>query len=177
MREGRLADDWCHTFSQELLAGGSPAADYFSCAAKKSNQKKAATLRRPSGTHFFRGRSGGCATRPCGAQTVLADFPRTTSEKVATQRGGCTGARSVYLPPLPEPRILTLTGEAEGRRKLSEPGRGEFFRRLGKIKILGVSTAAGRALFAYFLCTGKESKALPDAPGQQTHTYATQSGY
>ncbi len=29
------------------FAGGGPAAGYFSCSAKKSNQKKAAPVRRP----------------------------------------------------------------------------------------------------------------------------------
>jgi len=62
--------------------------------------------------------------------------------------------------------ILALSGEAEGRRKLSE--RSEFFRRPGKAEIIGVSTAAGRAFFGYFLCTSKESNALPGAPGQPT---------
>jgi hypothetical protein len=62
-----------------------------------------------------------------------------------------------------------LSGEAEGRRKLFE--RSEFFRRLGKAGILGVSTEAGRAFFGYFLCTSKESNALPGAPGLPRHTH------
>jgi len=40
------------------LAGGSPAAGYFSCSAKKSNQKKAAPVRRSFGLP--------CAARPAG---------------------------------------------------------------------------------------------------------------
>jgi hypothetical protein len=68
-----------------------------------------------------------------------------------------------FAPPLTEPRISALVGEAEGRQKLFE--RSEFFCRSGKAGILGVSTEAGRAFFAYFLCTSKESRALPGAPG------------
>ena len=49
------------------LAGGCPAASYFSCAAKKSNQKKAAPLPPPSfgGFPALLEAPGGCGTRPC----------------------------------------------------------------------------------------------------------------
>jgi len=47
-------------------AGGSPAAGYFSCAAKQSNQKKAAPVSRPFSGVTLRRLSwqGGCGTRP-----------------------------------------------------------------------------------------------------------------
>jgi hypothetical protein len=70
-----------------VWAGGSPAAGHFSCAAKKSNQKKAA----PGVAPLYRGvslccltRQGGCVTRPgeahttrltAGLEQVLAETP------------------------------------------------------------------------------------------------------
>ncbi len=42
------------------LAGGSPAASYFSCFAKKSNQKKATPLRRPSASRSQQSQVGQC---------------------------------------------------------------------------------------------------------------------
>jgi hypothetical protein len=42
------------------FAGGCPAASYFSCLAKKSNQKKARPLQRPSGSLAQRIACGGC---------------------------------------------------------------------------------------------------------------------
>ena len=56
-----------------ILAGGSPAADYFSCAAKKSNQKKAAQVSRllfEEVTLRCLTRRGDCATRPGKAHTT-----------------------------------------------------------------------------------------------------------
>ena len=40
---------WIDAVLHYNFAGGSPAASYFSCSAKKSNQKKAAPVHRPSG--------------------------------------------------------------------------------------------------------------------------------
>jgi len=48
------------------FAGGSPAAGYFSCSAKKSNQKKAAPAHRPCGL-------------PCAARQAGGLPPRVTS--------------------------------------------------------------------------------------------------
>jgi hypothetical protein len=112
-------------------------------------------------------------------QTVLADFPRTRAKKLAAQKGAekqtlnqagrpllATGFVTdglLFSPLQPEPWFLDGSGEAEGRRKLSE--RSEFFRRPFPSRNHGVSTDAGRAFFAYLLCTSKESKALPGAPG------------
>ena len=42
------------------LAGGSPAASYFSCFAKKSNQKKATPLRWPSASRSQQSQVGQC---------------------------------------------------------------------------------------------------------------------
>ena len=49
-----------------LAAGGSPAATYFFCAAKRSRQEKAAPVRRPliAGDPAILDASGACATRP-----------------------------------------------------------------------------------------------------------------
>ena len=67
-----------------LFAGGSPAASYFSCAAKKSNQKKAAPVSRACAFPVLLDEPGGCGTRSryektrierARAQTVLAEFP------------------------------------------------------------------------------------------------------
>jgi hypothetical protein len=93
-------------------------------------------------------RSGrGCATRPCGAQTVLADFPRL----VCVARRGTRGTpKTVSARPLtgaiaPKDRLrscplrrraaqgapqeyffATLRAQREKGRGLSEPRRGEF---------------------------------------------------
>ena len=60
------------------IAGGSPAAGYFLLfRQKKVTQEKATPFRRPlRGFPALLAKPGGCATRPCGPQTVLADFPR-----------------------------------------------------------------------------------------------------
>ena len=148
------------------LAGGCPAASYFSCVAKKSNQKKATPLppKSPRLTHSH----GRLANSPFGLRHRSPTSPVGMGETRRRQRGkGVTTRR--FAPPLTEPRISALAGEAEGRRKLFE--RSEFFRRPGKVGILGVSTEAGRAFFGYFLCTSKESNAPPGAPGLPRHTH------
>jgi hypothetical protein len=74
------------------------------------------------------------------------------------------------LSPLPEPRMMALSGEARGRRKLFE--RSEFFRRPLKAGSLGVSTAAGRGFFGYFLHRVMEKVTSRRAtPGQTPWPY------
>jgi hypothetical protein len=88
---------------------------------------------------------------------------RFQSDRSTTKKPDWRSEVLPFNPLQPEPRFR---GEAGGcRRKLSE--RSEFFRRPASFRNLGVSTDAGCAFFAYFLCTSKESKVLPGAPGQR----------
>lgn len=173
-----VPDDDAQWMSEGQLAGGARRRTTFFARAKKvakESTPRFVALRVPNFSRPVRA----AAQLALRAQTVLADIPRTGREKLATQRG-CKAVvcnqhepfnrhwdttrrqRGFDVPsPLPEPRIFGLAGGAEGRRKLSE--RSEFFRRPAESKILGVSTAAGRAFFGSFLCTSKERNAPPGA--------------
>ena len=54
---------------------------------KESNQRKRAPHRLPSGSLVQAKAWGGCVTRPCGAQTVLAESPPALGLNEAAQRG------------------------------------------------------------------------------------------
>ena len=70
----------CYLRLRFLLAGGSPAAGYFSCFAKKSNQKKATpgspVLRTSLRCSPCRAAAQLALANCARAQTVLADFSR-----------------------------------------------------------------------------------------------------
>ena len=67
-------------------AGGSPAASYLSCLAKKGNPKKSPPVCRPLGT--LRCSTGQAAAElALRAQTVLADTPLTSLRYSAALRG------------------------------------------------------------------------------------------
>ena len=75
LRLSCFRDEWRFAF-----AGGCPAASYFLCAAKESNQRKAAPLPPPlRGALRYSMRRAAAElgpTKDVGPQTVLADFPR-----------------------------------------------------------------------------------------------------
>jgi len=84
-------------------AGGSPAAGYFSCAAKKSNQKKAAPGVAPLvrgapvlPASMWRLRNStwrGAHNAPhCGTRTVLVDFPSSSRAARRATRGAKASA-------------------------------------------------------------------------------------
>src|ERR1043166_9439160 len=85
--------------TKSKVAGGSPAAGYFSCAAKRSNQEKAAPAAPPpaGGDPVLLEEPGGCGTRPrkrhARAQTVLAESPRLFC--VARRHRGGSGVGGV----------------------------------------------------------------------------------
>ena len=89
----------------ERFAGGSPAAGYFSCSAKKSNQKKAAPARGPSGYPALLAKPGGSATRPRkrGLRQCSPTAPGFAVLLGGSQGGDLTGVgmsqRSVFAPP------------------------------------------------------------------------------
>ena len=59
-----------------LIAGGSPAAVYLSCFAKKGKPKKATPIHRPFGGPYAARQAGRLRNSRLRAQTVLADGPR-----------------------------------------------------------------------------------------------------
>src|ERR1043166_3737953 len=81
--------------TKSKVAGGSPAAGYFSCAAKRSNQEKAAPAAPPPGGGtlcYSKSRAAAelALAKSARAQTVLADNPRLFC--VARRyRGGASG--------------------------------------------------------------------------------------
>lgn len=175
------ADRGGHLDRRGWLAGGARRrVTFFACAKKVTKESTPCFRRNPRPAAVA---EGGSQTRPCGAQTRSPTSPAAPMAGRRRQTGGesslrnprrlsqplaeraAAGAATLFSP-LPAPGGRHLSGEAEGQRKLFE--RSEFFRCPDKCLPPGVSPAAGRAFFGYFLCTSKESNWPPGHPRPTT---------
>ena len=106
------------SMSNRKLAGGSPAASYFSCFAKKSNQKKANPLRWPSASRSRQAQAGQCGNLLCldfeGSEArTSALLSGLSLPSAAASEGGRQPARLISLP---SPR---LRGEGGPKGRVS----------------------------------------------------------
>ena len=146
------------------LAGGSPAASSFSCSAKKRNQKKAApAFGETPGISNLSGAAKELAS--LRHLSLACGNPSQVQNSRRRQRGGKTVARHRFSSPLSRQFFRGRSGEL-GEHCLSP--KGELRSRPNGLGKVGnpKGDEAGRAFFGYFLCTSKESNALPGAPGQ-----------
>ncbi len=188
--------------SSRVFGRGCPAASYFSCLAKKSNQKKATPLppKSPRLAHSL----GRLANSPWLRQD--SDIARRLPPREWARRGGgrggkasprdglrlseanrfvenCNalgdachggqGQRPDALSPLLTPPSGTRIHGGSRRACLSSGEAGASLRAARGFGCrTGISAEAGRAFFGYFLCTSKESNAPPGAPGKTHSNYA-----
>ena len=80
-------------FKPVKVAGGSPAASYFSCSAKKSNQKKAAPAHRPCGLPCAARQAGRLRNSPSQKTRGLRQSSPTTPGLTALLGGSQGGPR------------------------------------------------------------------------------------
>jgi len=115
--EGHCAVWFCALCADVWIAGGSPAAGYVLLSRQKNvTQEKATPFRRPPlrcGYPALLAKPGGCGTRPCGPQTVLADFPRLVCATRRRNRGNSENH------PHPAPLLL-----CPGHRAVGYEGEG-----------------------------------------------------
>ncbi len=148
----------------------------FSCVAEEKVAKKKATPRSAPGcarSLALLGAPGGCGTRPCGPQTVLADFPRHPC--VAQRLSGGPRKTSLlsgqglnllvfrsarFAGPLGRRRATQAL--AEKGRALSEPRSGELRsprqRRVAQgTRVAGADLGSPSSLATFFLAKQEES--------------------
>lgn len=143
-----------------LLAGGARQHVPFFVWTKKGTKEsppRCIALRVPN----FSGPVRAAAQLALRARTVLADFPRTASKKLATQRGLKAVASDGFLPLCRRRDFRAWLGLPKAsERCLSEASS---FAAPDKAENRGVSLEAGRPSFSWPL---KKSNPLPGGRGQ-----------